>query len=319
MLLLAKTEEVWRRVTEFSTQGCLVDDRELAIGEVWANSGAREKQVSLQTTFLSWEELSVPLPSPDILCLAYAFTYPSHRREMKASQSFYFPKIGPAELMHGGLAFRKNLDYEVEIGLLLRHGYPDRFGFCLLNDLTDRGIQVLESSVTLEQRQKVFTKAKSFKGSLLVGPFLALGNASDWFRLEATLTVNGVIKQELRAKDCLISPRQVYSELLAKKQLESWLLVATGTPGGVVLTVPSWIRRVALLVKGKLSPRQARLLYLQSQSFLVPGDVVEIKSDALGYAQSVVAQESEAKITVNKVDAGAGRRKRRKGGHRQSG
>ena len=290
MLALVKTpERGWRRVHRYSGKGCLVDDRPIALEEIWADAQAQIGRKVDFASFIHWEDLTVPLPVKGIPCLAYALTYPGHRRETRLKHTFFFPKLDEAQLMQGKIPFRAYLDYEVEVGLLLRHGYPDRFGYCLLNDFTDRSIQVLERSMTLKRRQEVFSKAKSFAGSLLLGPLLVLGDEADWAELEATLSVNGVVRQVLKAKECLLSPRAVYDELLSVNQLQNWVLVATGTPAGVILTVPSWLKRLGLLLRGKLSLRQAGLLHLDAHSFLQPGDHIELKSDILGCSSSVVA------------------------------
>jgi 2-keto-4-pentenoate hydratase/2-oxohepta-3-ene-1,7-dioic acid hydratase in catechol pathway len=131
-----------------------------------------------------------------------------------------------------------------------------------------------------------FTRAKDFAGSLRAGPLLAVGDASVWPRLTASLTLNGEIRQTLRAADCQLDPARLHRELFAGHEGDPWLLAATGTAGGTLFRSPQIRERLLALVAGGFSLKRARLSWLNGLRFLAPGDTLVLESPVLGRAES---------------------------------
>lgn len=290
----------WAPVISFDETGCWVLGTEVPFEEVWAAPekgrpfvpAAAESPGELGAVRHTWASMLSPLPRLEIPCWAYAMSYPSHKKEVRLKESFRFPKLCSARVMSDAIPFREHLDYEAEIGLLLNKSYSDRFGFFMLNDLTDREIQVLEFTRNKAKRNESFSRAKSFQGALLVGPVIAIAGAADWLRLEITLRVNGQIRQLVRAADCLLDPKGIHRELFAMPSAPEWVIAASGTAEGVLLRVPSFAEKMELLVKSRFSSQLARRLHLKRHTFLQKGDELEMSSSILGYNKSMIVDEA---------------------------
>jgi 2-keto-4-pentenoate hydratase/2-oxohepta-3-ene-1,7-dioic acid hydratase in catechol pathway len=184
------------------------------------------------------------------------------------------------------IPFREFLDFELEIGLLLHRDSTEKFGYFLANDLTDRGLQVQ----TYNRRNPApgFTIAKSFPGSLRVGPLLALGDASLWPRLTATLRLNDEERQTLRAADCHVNPAELHRELFHEHEGDPWLLAVTGTPSGTLFRTPRIREKLITLLASWRSLSQAGRIWLSGLRFLVPGDHLVLHSPILGRSETRV-------------------------------
>ncbi|HSW20991.1 MAG TPA: fumarylacetoacetate hydrolase family protein [Ramlibacter sp.] len=136
------------------------------------------------------------------------------------------------------------LDYEIELGLVLRRDLPagtkvspDRLGdwlagVTIVNDLSARDIQ-------LPQGQ--FYKGKSFRGFGPVGPCLVLLTPDEWLRwpqLHMRLAVNGQVRQAAYCSEMIHQPAATLTELAALHDLRAGDLVATGTPSGCAARAP---------------------------------------------------------------------------------
>lgn len=136
------------------------------------------------------------------------------------------------------------LDYEIELGLVLRHDMkaatnvtPDKLGqwlagVTIVNDLSARDIQ-------LPQGQ--FYKGKSYRGFAPVGPSLVLLEPHEWARwpeLHMRLTVNGQPRQEAYCGEMIHQPAATLTELSALQDLHAGDLIATGTPAGCAARAP---------------------------------------------------------------------------------
>jgi 2-keto-4-pentenoate hydratase/2-oxohepta-3-ene-1,7-dioic acid hydratase in catechol pathway len=175
----------------------------------------------------------------------------------------------------------KFLDYEVELGLILRkaissptvvthanlHEYVA--GVVVVNDYSARDVQV---------PQMQFYKGKSFRTFGPVGPYLVLLEQDDFARLddlELRLTVNGEVRQQDTAANMVFKPAETLTELSGVQNFQAGDLLSTGTPAGCALAVPKpvVVRLLGLLPDAKkwslFSKLQAKRPYLQ------PGDVVE--------------------------------------------
>ncbi len=184
------------------------------------------------------------------------------------------PVVRPAEV--------KLLDYEVELGLVLRRDLPagtrvsednlDKWlaGVVIVDDLSARDIQ-------LPQGQ--FYKGKSFRGFGPVGPVLVLLTPREWQRwpeLRLQLAVNGQVRQDAYAGDMIHRPAATLTELAALHDLHAGDLIATGTPGGCAARPPG---RVAMFVARHFLADAARWRMfirrgLAEPKYLRPGDVI---------------------------------------------
>jgi 2-keto-4-pentenoate hydratase/2-oxohepta-3-ene-1,7-dioic acid hydratase in catechol pathway len=176
------------------------------------------------------------------------------------------------------------LDYEIELGLVLRRGIrgpvevSDRnlhefvAAAVVVNDYSARDVQI---------PQMQFYKGKSFRTFGPVGPHLALldeGNVALIKQLRLTLTVNGQVRQDDSTTNMVYGPAETLTELSRIQDFDAGDLLSTGTPAGCALAVPSPSKqRVAQLL-----PEKTRWeLFFKSQSrrsqYLKPGDVVEAR------------------------------------------
>jgi 2-keto-4-pentenoate hydratase/2-oxohepta-3-ene-1,7-dioic acid hydratase in catechol pathway len=176
----------------------------------------------------------------------------------------------------------KLLDYEVELGVVLRESLPagttvkpDELGrwlagITIVNDLSARDVQ-------LPQGQ--FYKGKSYRGFGPVGPGLVLLTKDEWSRLpelHLRLSVNGQLRQDGYCREMLHAPAATLTELAGMHDVNAGDLIATGTPAGCAARSPgalaAWILKhlVSDATKWRLfiAKAQANPLYLK------PGDRV---------------------------------------------
>jgi 2-keto-4-pentenoate hydratase/2-oxohepta-3-ene-1,7-dioic acid hydratase in catechol pathway len=136
------------------------------------------------------------------------------------------------------------LDYEVELGLVLRRDLPADAvvspdglhewlaGVTIVNDLSARDVQ-------LPQGQ--FFKGKSYRGFGPVGPAIVLLEPQDWKRwpqLRMRLSVNGQLRQDAYCGEMIHQPAATLAELAGLMDLHAGDLVATGTPAGCAARAP---------------------------------------------------------------------------------
>lgn len=174
------------------------------------------------------------------------------------------------------------LDYEVELGLVLRRPMtgavtvePDQLhewlaGVTIVNDYSARDVQ-------LPQAQ--FYKGKSYRGFGPTGPFLLLLTPAEWRRwpeLRMRLHVNGQPRQDAFCGDMIFKPHQTLTELSALHDLQPGDLIATGTPSGCAARAPG--KLVMWLMRHVFSDATKWRLFiekgLQNPAYLQPGDIV---------------------------------------------
>lgn len=279
-------EADWHRVLGWSSAGVMMDPAGVDSERLWNDPPVRVEIAAADRRFIPWQELDVPLPHRGARCWGYALSYPEHRQETLKLATFRFVKQGSVAANSEPIPYRDHLDYELEIGVLLHRGMPDRFGYFLANDLTDRGLQV--EQYARRDPAPGFTRAKDFPGSFRAGPLLRVGDASLWRELTATLTLNGQIRQTIRAADCRLDPRQMHRELFAESDAGPWLLALTGTSGGTLFRSPQFRERMMALAAGRLSIKRARRSWLRRLTFLAPGDVLVLESPLLGRSETRV-------------------------------
>ncbi|MCY1017068.1 fumarylacetoacetate hydrolase family protein [Pyxidicoccus sp. MSG2] len=174
------------------------------------------------------------------------------------------------------------LDYEVELGLVLKRDL-DRgavvtpaslhefiAGIVIVNDYSARDVQI---------PQMQFYKGKSYRTFGPVGPRLCLLEPRDIPRLEQLhleLTVNGEVRQRDSTANLVFGPAETLTELSGLQDLFAGDLIATGTPAGCALSIPSPAKqRLAAF----LPEKKKWELFLKAQAkrsqYLKAGDVVE--------------------------------------------
>ena len=179
--------------------------------------------------------------------------YSSHLREIgipsgKLPFNTFFRKasscMAPADTDVVRPSHVRLLDYEVEIGLVLRRtingpvqvtesNLADYVGALVLhNDISARDVQ-------LPQTQ--FYKGKSYRTFGPTGPWLTLVDAADLARLDeigVRLEVNGQLRQQALAAELSYKPAETLTELSEIQDLAPGDLVVTGTPGGTAVKAP---------------------------------------------------------------------------------
>jgi 2-keto-4-pentenoate hydratase/2-oxohepta-3-ene-1,7-dioic acid hydratase in catechol pathway len=197
------------------------------------------------------------------------------------------------------------LDYEIELGLVLKRDITSRetvtdenlheyiAGAVIVNDYSARDIQI---------PQMQFYKGKSYRTFGPVGPYLCLLEKEDIPKLKElvlTLTVNGTVRQNDSTAGLVYGPAETLTELSGVQDLRVGDLLATGTPSGCALSVPSPERQRAA---AQLPEAEKWGLFLQMQAerpqYLRVGDVVEAqivsydRSINLGVQRNVVMEDA---------------------------
>ena len=137
------------------------------------------------------------------------------------------------------------LDYEIELGLVLKidveaprtvrdADLPDLIAaLTIFDDISARDLQIPQTQ---------FYKGKSYRGFGPTGPALVFLEREDFKaldRLRLELQVNGKLRQSAIVGDMIHQPAATLAELSGLQNLAAGDLIATGTPGGVALHVPS--------------------------------------------------------------------------------
>jgi 2,4-diketo-3-deoxy-L-fuconate hydrolase len=176
------------------------------------------------------------------------------------------------------------LDYEVELGLILRRDIEGPVtvtdtnlhefiaGAVIVNDYSARDVQIPEMQ---------FYKGKSFRTFGPVGPHLALLDASDMKllrNLELLLTVNGDVRQKDTTANLVFSPAETLTELSRVQDFAAGDLLSTGTPAGCALSVPSPTKqKLGALIPEKKKWEIFLAVQARRTQYLKPGDVVEAR------------------------------------------
>jgi hypothetical protein len=117
---------------------------------------------------------------------------------------------------------------------------------------------------------------------------LVIGEASLWPELTATLTLNGVLRQTVRAVECHLDPQRLHRELFAEPNDDPWLVAITGTSAGTLFRSPQNRERFRALLRGGFSRKRAGRSWLRGLTFLAPGDVIVLESALLGRSETRV-------------------------------
>lgn len=176
------------------------------------------------------------------------------------------------------------LDYEIELGLVI--GKPIRgavkvtddnlheyvAGAVIVNDYSARDVQIPQTQ---------FYKGKSFRTFGPIGPWLTLLDASSIAalkQLQLTLRVNGEVRQNDTTANLVYGPAETLSELSGVQDFETGDLLATGTPAGCALSVPSPAKqKLAVLLPEKKKWEIFFNVQAKRSQYLKPGDEVEAR------------------------------------------
>ncbi|SAL52897.1 fumarylacetoacetate (FAA) hydrolase [Caballeronia turbans] len=197
------------------------------------------------------------------------------------------------------------LDYEIELGLVLKRDITSRetvtdenlheyiAGAVIVNDYSARDIQI---------PQMQFYKGKSYRTFGPIGPYLCLLEKEDFPKLKElvlTLTVNGTVRQNDTTAGLVYGPAETLTELSRIHDLHAGDLLATGTPSGCALSIPSPEKQRAA---AQLPEVEKWRIFLKMQEerpqYLQVGDVVEAhiassdRSINLGVQHNVVVKEA---------------------------
>jgi 2,4-diketo-3-deoxy-L-fuconate hydrolase len=197
------------------------------------------------------------------------------------------------------------LDYEIEVGLVMKKDVKQRAnvsaenlhdyvaGVVIVNDYSARDIQIPEGQ---------FYKGKSFRTFAPVGPVLCLLKPDEMNylnQLHLTLTVNGEVRQSDTTANLVNSPAETLTELSGVHDLAPGDLIATGTPSGCALAVPSpWKQRLLALLPEPMKWRLFLKVQERRTHYLKIGDVVEGRIQStdgvvdLGMQRNLVVEEA---------------------------
>lgn len=176
------------------------------------------------------------------------------------------------------------LDYEVELGLVLKRDVTGPVqvsdanlaeyvaGIVIVNDYSARDVQIPETQ---------FYKGKSFRTFGPVGPYLCLlepGELHLLRELTLRLTVNGEVRQEDSTRNMVHGPAETLTELSGVHDLFAGDLLATGTPAGCALAVPSPTKqKLAALLPERAKWEAFFAIQSKRTQYLKPGDLVEAR------------------------------------------
>ena len=173
------------------------------------------------------------------------------------------------------------LDYEIELGLILRKPIEDPIeitasdlpeyvaGLVVVNDYSARDIQI---------PQMQFYKGKSYRTFGPVGPWLCLLEPEDYAYLDKlllTLRVDDEVRQDDSTENLVYGPVETLNELSQVQDFAAGDLIATGTPAGCALSIPSpGKQKVAALLPVAKKWQLFMKAQAKRQQYLQPGQTV---------------------------------------------
>lgn len=191
--------------------------------------------------------LLAPIERPvhDVLCVGV--NYMAHREETGhtldtaggPARTVYFGKrvsrlLGPGEAIHSRLDLDAQLDYEVELAVIIGKGGADIpeaeaeahiFGYAIFNDISSRKLQ---------NAHLQWFKGKSLDTYAALGPCILTRDSLPLpFDVEVISRVNGEERQHSHTGLLVTGIPTIIAELSAGMTLEPGDIIATGTPAGV--------------------------------------------------------------------------------------
>ena len=196
-------------------------------------------------------ELASPVTRPcDVICVG--LNYRAHVEETALPSTdapLVFAKwsssiSAPNSEVDLDRAFTSQLDYEVELGVVIArtirrgqrgHLLDSVLGYVVANDISARDVQFAEGN---------WTRAKSAKGYLPVGPWITTPDeVPDLGALSISCSVNGETRQQAVTSQMIFSVEQILEFAALTMDLHPGDLILTGTPAGVALGMekPQWL------------------------------------------------------------------------------
>ncbi len=211
-------------------------------------------EIKDKLTNLSYKEsledfiLLAPIPNPPkIICLVFNYSDHAEKQNIEPPEEpviFLKPRTTlcgtDSEIVCPD--FVTQLDYEVELGVILGNTCKNVdqteardaiFGYMIFNDVSARDIQFSD---------KQYTRGKSFDTFAPCGPWITtadeISNPQD---LKLVTKVNDEIRQNSSTSKMFLKIPEIISKLSKVMTLEKGDIIATGTPGGVVLDQPNGV------------------------------------------------------------------------------
>ncbi|MFS0614432.1 fumarylacetoacetate hydrolase family protein [Lederbergia ruris] len=211
-------------------------------------------------------ELAPCVENPEkIICVG--LNYKKHAEETGSSPPEYpilFNKFNNTLAAHKEHipipASTEKVDYEAELVIVIgkaaskvsvEHALDHVFGYCAVNDLSARDLQMRTSQWLLGKSCDKFSP---------IGPYLVtedeVGNPN---QLEICCKVNGEVRQKSNTSDMIFYCDEIISYISQHMTLKPGDIILTGTPEGVVLGYPE-----------------------EKQQYLQSGDIVSVEIEKLG-------------------------------------
>ncbi len=189
------------------------------------------------------------------------------------------------------------LDYEVELGFVLLEDisfdnlnnaqYAPPIGFFIANDFGARSLAVLGEGQA--NRYDYWGVSKSFLGFTPISEKVWIPNEFKTNSLPCIMLetlVNGEVRQHQMTSDLIYTPLQMLQAIHRKypnRFLQKGDMVLTGTPGGVAMSAPRWLVRLAGIIGLDRFKKLGSLTSEESVAkFLKNGDKVLVKGEGLG-------------------------------------
>lgn len=248
-----------------------------------AMDAARELHHRATRDWNEWRPLSqvhllCPVPRPQKI-VAIGLNYRDHAEEARLAlprEPLFFAKFtssinGPFDPV---IIPRSDpeIDYESELAVVIgqraKHvsaddAYDYVAGYMVLNDVTARKWQFGD---------KQWTRGKSCDTFCPAGPWLSTRDeVPDPHHLRVIARLNGRIVQDSDTSNMIFGVPQLIAHISEAITLEPGDIIATGTPAGVGV-------------------------FRKPPQFLKPGDVIEVKIDALGSIRNTMKAEDEVKV-----------------------
>ena len=208
-----------------------------------AGTGSNAKPVPLAEVKI---KAPIPRPSREIICLGK--NYAEHVNEIKATapanasippEPVYFAKsvfsiAGCFDTVPLSAGAAPQFDYEAELAVVIgkecsnaneSEAYEYIFGYAVLNDITERGLQAKHGQWYL---------GKSLEGTCPFGPVIADKNEIPFpHDLKISSRVNGELRQNSNTSQMIFKIPYIISQLSRTLKLYPGDIIATGTPAGV--------------------------------------------------------------------------------------
>ena len=224
-----------------------------------AAAGERSGELLLSEVY---KMAPIPRPRQDVICVG--FNYIDHVREadhfdgissgtpqgeVPEWPTYFSKRVNEATpddgLIKSNPSLDECLDYEVELGVIIRHPVrnisPEEvekhiFGYTIINDISAR---------TIQGRYKQFYFGKSLDTSCPMGPWIITRDELPFpLNLDVHLYVNGELRQHSNTGNMIFGIERVVSELSQGMTLRPGTIISTGTCAGTGagLHPPKWLK-----------------------------------------------------------------------------